>query len=540
MDALYPWPLEEVVLRLLAVLVLAFVVPIATARVLAAVLVPKGVEPSPSAQARALVPVRRATMFVGAVQVGLAYVIGFDAAGPALQREGSDLSWGVAVGALTVMVVFVAGGIGRRDERARVGADPGRVLDVARLRLRLFAYFLGPFAIVYLLARLPILDASRAPRWWIVALCVALVALATPTVGPLAVLLSGGMRRASPRLLRLAERAASAGGVELRSVRSFPTGTAPFTNAYALPLLRVVVVTSRAEALLDDDELEALLAHECAHLSEPTWFKLARTASLFSVLAMVFFVLAGAAAGDEPTWWLTLEALLVLIPLLLVIRILVRRVARRMEERADARAREQSSGDVFARALRKIHEDALLPDVSGGAGVHPDLTERLAPSAEATSAPSALPSTRSARAIAALLVVALYALYFVPRDLTRIPADEVASVDPAATWWRLRVAPSDPLATLALGWQARRVEDLDRAEAFAREAWALGAPAPEYHELRAEILAARGDCAAAHEAFARALSERVVDPLEERLELGHFHLPPTLITACGDTDGEDD
>lgn len=131
------------------------------------------------------------------------------------------------------------------------------------------------------------------------------------------------------------------------------------------------------------------------------------------------------------------------------------------------------------------------------------------------------------------LVLLLLVIGWLAGDVTRIADDEAELVQADETWRRLRIDPWDANATLALAWQARRREDLERAAAYADEAQRMGVSSPALLELRAELLAARGECEAARETFDEALAARVVDPLAVSLELGGYRIPPTLLTECG-------
>jgi hypothetical protein len=137
-------------------------------------------------------------------------------------------------------------------------------------------------------------------------------------------------------------------------------------------------------------------------------------------------------------------------------------------------------------------------------------------------------------AIGLVISTTLAALVLAPWTITAI-ADAPAASDPEARW-RLRVDPWDPVAMLAAGWSARRRESYPRALAWAAEAREHGASEPAVLELEAEIFAARGECEQAHARFDQALRARAeaafADPLAAPLELGGYHLPPSLLTEC--------
>ena len=238
--------------------------------------------------------------------------------------------------------------------------------------------------------------------------------------------------------------------------------------------------------------------------------------------------------------WTTGTTGIVVLVLAIVLGIVallrVRKLARRMEERADARACATVGSAALARALRQIHEDADAPMVTGARRVHPDLWDRLRACGEDPGPRPPPPSKRSGR-LAALLVVVTMAGVLTSIELsTSFGADDAASVSPDRTVWRLRVDPWDANALLAAAWGARRDGDVDTAWRALRWAETLDVDAAPAEELRAELAAERGDCAAANEAFDRALRARARAALGSgdgaHLELGGYQLPPTFLRRC--------
>lgn len=150
---------------------------------------------------------------------------------------------------------------------------------------------------------------------------------------------------------------------------------------------------------------------------------------------------------------------------------------------------------------------------------------------------------RRGAAIAAGLTIGLTlaAAGLAARAVSAIEEDQAPVAGDAAARWRLRVEPWDPVAMIAAGWAARE-GSAERALAWAEEARRLGGPEPSVLELEAEVLAARGECERARAAFDRALAARAEaafrDPLGERLELGGYRLPPSLLAECGEGVGE--
>lgn len=146
---------------------------------------------------------------------------------------------------------------------------------------------------------------------------------------------------------------------------------APSANAFALPLRRALVVTGAAADTLQRAELDAILAHEVAHLAEPrrraAWLSL----RVFALLPLTLLPPLGADLGP---WW----AFAAFLPTVLLLAT-SRRMAREFEERADRHAagREAAPG-VYARALERLHRANLVPAVlPGRRQAHPHLYDRM-------------------------------------------------------------------------------------------------------------------------------------------------------------------
>ncbi len=140
-------------------------------------------------------------------------------------------------------------------------------------------------------------------------------------------------------------------------------------------------------------------------------------------------------------------------------------------------------------------------------------------------------------AVAAALVVGIAApsLAVLAERVTRIEPDAIASTSADAARRRLRIDPRDGSAMLATAWSSADHDDLSLAARRIDEAERMGAPGPELAEARAEIAARLGDCAAARAHFDRALELRAEVAFETgELALGGYHLPPALVTRCGE------
>jgi Zn-dependent protease with chaperone function len=314
----------------------------------------------------------------------------------------------------------------------------------------------------------------------------------------------GLIRPGGERLRRAAASAAAHEGVPA-------PGTAEMTChlpvAFAIPLRRKLVFSDEALALFDDDELAAVAAHEIGHLTESLSVTLQRVGVLlFFTLLMAAPSLAG--EGGRGAFLAVLFCLLALV----AIGAFSRRTAREMEVRADAHAAaHEDAPGVYARALEKLHEAALVPAVLGRKGAtHPDLWDRMT----AAGSPPAWPKPeRPGRGRAERAALALVAALLLVAGLA------AQSVLVGA------LARRQPLAAVALtGGDAWPLSELARARAAGsraddavplyRAAFTLdGRPG---HLANAAFVASRaGRCDAA-----RALAEEAAGALRSRPRAG--------------------
>lgn len=525
------WPIEEVLFRPVLTLLLAAVMPLVTAQALRVLLLPRTMPDDPFEAARVVAPFRRAATLVGAVQLGIGWWLGWTALGPAVADRAGDASHAFAW--LVVAVALCAGAAGRLVERP--GATFADARSAIAVRLRLLPLVLGPVLGLRALDELPLVDRSGAAPaiawgWVVVGTGVVLVSVAYG--GLFLALTVGALRRASPALTDAIRRAGAREDVTVRLALRLPTGCSRFTNAAAIPWARTIFVTDRLAETFSPAALDAVLAHEAAHLSEGprvAALRLGAAVLLVGGLGIGIRIADGLAGGTTLVFASALVALVLLV--------LARRVARRMEERADAHAREHVGGPALAEALLGLQRENLLPlTTQNKRRVHPDLYDRITACGHDLGPRPAPPATRLGALAGLALGASLAACAYGASSLTAIEPDRIATIDGDAARWRQRIAPWDPNAMLALAWDSRRDDAFDEADARIDAAEALGAPRPEVLEARSELLAARGRCDEADALFDQAIAARSMAAFEADpfapLELGGWHLPPSLVSEC--------
>ncbi len=197
--------------------------------------------------------------------------------------------------------------------------------------------------------------------------------------GGMTVLRITGMLRPAPERLR-AIVAATARRVGVRTPPVEVLGV-PMATALAVPLWGGrILVTDAAVAVLGDDELSAVCAHELSHLSEPLRVVVARLLfGLRGVLVLVVMLLATSLTDRLFEFETGLALCVVAEFVLLGALVLYTRLHRRMEIRADEMAHQYEAGPgTYARALEKLHEVSLIPAALGARpGAYPDLHDRL-------------------------------------------------------------------------------------------------------------------------------------------------------------------
>lgn len=269
-----------------------------------------------------------------------------------------------------ITVTFIAGFLGIQpvDRRLR-GTDDSAVAGGRRFARGLVVALLPVTAWLVLVALIP--DAG-APR--LVALVVFLVLV--NVLGPVLVMRAQETYRLDEPLRRRVLAMCTAQGLRVRDVRGIRARSVRMANAMitgVLPAARFVLLTDHLIDNLDDDELDAIVAHEIAHgrqhhllLKTGCWLGL-----------VVVLAAAVALAGG-------LGAVLPLVALaLFVAAFLVQgRLGVRLEERADDYACRQVGVDPVVRALEKLATLNMTKRRTGALWdalqQHPGLERRIA------------------------------------------------------------------------------------------------------------------------------------------------------------------
>jgi Zn-dependent protease with chaperone function len=227
--------------------------------------------------------------------------------------------------------------------------------------------FHGPaFVLIALLLLMPATFNDRV--WLLLGVGAAAMLLLAVGGGFYIVRILGMVKPASDRLQGIVSRTADSMGVPVRGVHELAI---PVANALAFPFLSRLTYTPEILAVLDDDELAAVTAHELAHLSE---------SPLTLVGRLVPAVLVVPVTAVRPLVNDFGPLILVGVFAIVVLGIaLARRWSQRLERRADRVAKErQTQEGVYAQALGKIYESNLVPMVEPGKGAsHPHLYDRL-------------------------------------------------------------------------------------------------------------------------------------------------------------------
>ncbi len=141
-------------------------------------------------------------------------------------------------------------------------------------------------------------------------------------------------------------------------------------QAYAMPVTGRLIFTEQIVALLPDDELSAICAHELGHLAESWPARYSRYIRSVPLLPWIYFKPLYGLLG--PGGVLMATGLVSIIT-----SRIFKSISTKLEARADgiAKASESDAG-TYARALTRVYENNLIPAVHGKA-THPSLYDRV-------------------------------------------------------------------------------------------------------------------------------------------------------------------
>jgi len=296
----------------------------------------------------------------------------------------------------------------------------------------------------------------------------------------------GLARPASARVQAVVQRASQRLGVRCRSVWELDWAAC---NAFALPQSRKVVF-SRGALALQDDELEAIAAHELGHLAEPLRIKLVRPLSVMLAAAAGFSV--------PPLPGVSATSVAVFLVLLLGFALVARRARRQGEQYADSRAKDQAG--VYARALTRMYEIGLVPLVLPRPGMHGHLYDRLVAAGQTPLGPRPAPARMPPFGLRLLLAV----LMFLPLGVGAVMRDLDPSTATQAIL-QLAMGSHSHLAFAELGYDSGQSDDYHSASTYYRAAKGDRPDSVLYGAKLAGSLAYDQQCAAAEAAFADTL-----------------------------------
>ena len=344
-------------------------------------------------------------------------------------------------------------------------------------------------------------------RTWTIFFVVAVISLTLHAgLGWMALWGLGVIRPASMRLRAIVERATARTGVKPRAVGTLGTFGIPFANAFALPIPRRVAFTSEALAVLDDEEIEAVAAHELGHVGEPRIVAAARVGRAVILLPVVL---------SRPLFTaMSWAGPLLVFAFLIVLARASAILSRKMEERADAIAHHgEDEGPIYARALEKLYVRNLVPAVmQGKRRIHPDLWDRMIKAGVTPTYPKPAPPKMRGALLAAIGLVYVTCLAIAGVDAwVKYTAEEGASAwiarearkrlenGDAETAYDLYLSAMEvddhPALHVGLAWAEATLDVCD--EAAQDVAWAMTRKNRD-PELDADLLlranAAIGDC----------------------------------------------
>lgn len=179
------------------------------------------------------------------------------------------------------------------------------------------------------------------------------------------------------RELTLAEPAES---YELKSI---------YANAYANPKRQSIIVTTRAQEILNDEELKQIVHHEYAHLVHDKklhWIKSIPMFVFCGYFSLMFNFF------ESIPYFIVIAFSGFLVLLVVTVR-LQNAYTRKIEKRADLTTRNNSqNGPLYGTALEKLYKENLIPAVGWRKKEsHPDLYDRMVEAGTPPSFPRPFP-----------------------------------------------------------------------------------------------------------------------------------------------------
>jgi Zn-dependent protease with chaperone function len=313
-------------------------------------------------QARMTFPVRRVVPVAGLAYPLLIAICGFFLHHALSPFPRPLLSIITAVIILLLIVAIY------RQFAFQIGFEAVRFRDTMRSGTT-WVLLLLPHLVIALVIMTMMPDQFDSRAWLLLALT-AVVATALVAGGNLvAARLLGLARPASARLAEIAARSSAKTGISAKGVYEIDWR---MVNALAFPLSSRLAFTKQALAKLTDEELEAICAHELAHLAEPKHIHFLRV--VVGTAGALFFPAIIPTVGT-----FGISGLAVLFCAFLAMNSAFVALSRRMEQRADAMATVAGTGDAaYARALEHLYRLNLLPVVTGlKCQTHPELYDRM-------------------------------------------------------------------------------------------------------------------------------------------------------------------
>lgn len=177
----------------------------------------------------------------------------------------------------------------------------------------------------------------------------------------------GLLRPIGGRIEEISRDTAAKEDATLRSVMIMNLGLA---NAFAAPWTRDILITDTALVVLNEEELQSVIAHEVGHLKESR----ATSAKRLAILpAFIAIGLAPAAIIGGHA-----EIALAMFAGFIVLSKWTNRHHKSLEIDADKVANQsQSAEGIYARALEKLHIASLIPAVLDPRSPYPSLYDRM-------------------------------------------------------------------------------------------------------------------------------------------------------------------